>query len=136
MLLASDAKYIHLLLIFHTFQRYTIQFVQSFASLVQSFACLLFAYRTVAVVHFTEQIWIAKTVYWFRCVLVCEIGFTSWNARIALLRASMVVTYCIKLFQTGADGHNVILCYSLSSSRDNKLLLYTIYLCYWQFCFQ
>ena len=38
--------------------------------------------------------------------MVCKIGFTYWNAKIALLRASMVVTYYIKLFQTGADRHN------------------------------
>ena len=33
--------------------------------------------------------------------MVCKIGFTNWNAKIALLRASMVVTYYIKLFRTG-----------------------------------
>ena len=41
--------------------------------------------------------------------MVCKIGFTNWNAKIALLRASMVVTYYIKLFRTGADRHNGIL---------------------------
>ena len=41
--------------------------------------------------------------------MVCKIGFTNWNAKIALWRASMVVTYYIKLFQTGADRHNGIL---------------------------
>ena len=41
--------------------------------------------------------------------MVCKIGFTKCNAKIALLRASMVVTYCIKLFQTGADRHDGIL---------------------------
>ena len=69
----------------------------------------IFAYRTVAVVHFTDQNWISKTVYCIRCVMVCKIGFTNWNAKIALLRASMVVTYYIKLFRTGADRHNGIL---------------------------
>ena len=48
-------------------------------------------------------------VYCIRCMMVCKIGFTNWNAKIALLRASMVVTYNIKLFQTGADRHNGIL---------------------------
>ena len=69
----------------------------------------IFAYRTVTVVHFIDQNWISKTVYCIRCVMVCKIGFTNWNARIALLRASMVVTYYIKLFRTGADRHNGIL---------------------------
>ena len=69
----------------------------------------IFAYRTVAVVHCTDQNWISKTVYCIRCVMVCKIGFTNWNAKIALLRASMVVTYYIKLFRTGADRQNGIL---------------------------
>ena len=50
--------------------------------------------------------WISKIVYCFRCVMACKICFTKWNAKIALLRASMVVTYYIKLFRTGADRHN------------------------------
>ena len=41
--------------------------------------------------------------------MVCKIGFTNWNAKIALLRASMVVTYYIKLFRMGADRHHGIL---------------------------
>ena len=41
--------------------------------------------------------------------MVCRIGFTTWNAKIALLRTSMVITYYIKLFWTGADRHNGIL---------------------------
>ena len=69
-----------------------------------------FAYHTVVtVLHFTYQNWISKTVYCIRCVIVCKIGFTNWNAKIALLLASMVFTYYIKLFWTGADRHNGIL---------------------------
>ena len=41
--------------------------------------------------------------------MVCKIGFANWNAKIALLRASMVVTYYIKLFRTVTDRHNGIL---------------------------
>ena len=41
--------------------------------------------------------------------MVCKIGFTNWNAKIAFLRTSMVVTYYIKLFRTEADRHNCIL---------------------------
>ena len=33
----------------------------------------------------------------------------NWNAKIALLLASMVVTYYIELFRSGADRHNDIL---------------------------
>ena len=66
----------------------------------------IFAYRTVAVVHFTDQNWISKTVYCIRSVMVCKIGFTNWNSKIALLRASMVVTYYIKLSRTEADRRN------------------------------
>ena len=43
-----------------------------------------------------------------RCEMVHKIGFTNWNAKIALLRASMIVTYQIKLFQTGANRHEGI----------------------------
>ena len=35
--------------------------------------------RTVAVVHFTDQNWLPKTVYCIRCVMVCKIGFTNWE---------------------------------------------------------
>ena len=41
--------------------------------------------------------------------MACKIGLTNCNAKIALLRASMVVTYYTKLFRTGADRHNSIL---------------------------
>ena len=41
--------------------------------------------------------------------MVFKIGFTNQNAKITLLRASMVVTYYIKLFRTGAERHNGIL---------------------------
>ena len=51
----------------------------------------IFAYRTVTDVHFTDQNQISKTVYNIRNVMVFKIGFTNWNAKIALLRASMVV---------------------------------------------
>ena len=64
--------------------------------------------RTVTVVHFTDQNRISRTVYCIRYVMVCKIGFTNWNAKIALLRVPMVVTYCNKLFWTGADRHNGI----------------------------
>ena len=50
-----------------------------------------------------------RTVYCIRCGVVCKIGFINWNAKIALLRSSLVVTYYIKLFRTGADRHNGIL---------------------------
>ena len=69
----------------------------------------IFAYRTAAVVHFTDQNWIPKTVYYIRRVMVCRIGFTTRNAKIALLRTSMVITYYIKLFRRGADRHNGVL---------------------------
>ena len=69
----------------------------------------IFVYRTVAVMHFTNQNWISKIVYCVRCVMVCKIGFTDWNAKIALLRASMVVTYYIKHFRKSADRRNGIL---------------------------
>ena len=69
---------------------------------------ICFSY-TVTVVHFTDQNWISKTVYCIRCVMDCKIVFTNWNAKIELLRASMVVTYYIKLFRTGANRYNGIL---------------------------
>ena len=48
--------------------------------------------------------------------MVCKIGFTDWNAKIALLHVSMVVTYYIKVFWTGADRLNVS---TPSTRRDN-----------------
>ena len=41
--------------------------------------------------------------------MVCKIGFTNCSPKIALLCASMVVTYYIKLLRTEADRHNDIL---------------------------
>ena len=41
--------------------------------------------------------------------MVCKIVFTNSNAKPSLLRASMVVTYYIKLFQMGANKHNGVL---------------------------
>ena len=68
----------------------------------------IFAFRMVKVAHFTDQNWISKTVYCFRCELVCKIGFTDGNPKIALLRSTMVGTYYINVFWTGADRHNGI----------------------------
>ena len=62
-------------------------------------------YGTVAAAHFTDQNWIPKTDSCIKCVMDFKIDFTNWNAKIALLRASMVVTYYIKLFRTQADRH-------------------------------
>ena len=58
---------------------------------------------------FTDQNWIPKILYCIRCVMVCKIGFTNWNAKIALLRVSLVVTYLVVIFWMGADRHNGIL---------------------------
>ena len=41
--------------------------------------------------------------------MVSKIGFANWNEKMTLLHASVVVTYYIKLFRTGADRHNGIL---------------------------
>ena len=41
--------------------------------------------------------------------MVCKIGCKNWNAKIALLCASMVVAYYIKRFRKEADRHNGIL---------------------------
>ena len=69
----------------------------------------MLTYLTVPVVHFTDQNRISKSMYCIRCVMTCKISFIIWNAKIALLHASMVVTYYIKLFQVGANRHNNIL---------------------------
>ena len=79
------------------------------------------AYRTVAVVHFTDENWIPKFVYCIRCVMVCKIGFTNWNVKIALSRASMVVTYYIKLFRTEDDRRNGILMSPLFLVAETKI---------------
>ena len=63
----------------------------------------------IVVVHFTDQNWIPKTVYCIRRAMVCKIGFNNCNAKIALLCASMVVIYYVKLFQMGTDRHSSIL---------------------------
>ena len=40
---------------------------------------------------------------------VLKIDFTNWNAKIALSRAGMAVTYCTKLLRTTTGRHNGIL---------------------------
>ena len=80
----------------------------------------IFACHTA--VHFTDWKWISKTVYCIRYVMVCKIGFAKWNTKIALLGASMVVTYCIKLFQTGADRYSGILMSLLLLLQRQKAL--------------
>ena len=68
------------------------------------------AYCKVAVVHFTDQNWIPKTVYCISCMMACKIGFSKWNADFFFFfRESMAVICYIKLFRTGADRHNGIL---------------------------
>ena len=37
----------------------------------------IFAYRKIAVVYFTDQNWISKTVYRISCVMVCKTNFTN-----------------------------------------------------------
>ena len=74
--------------------------------------------------HFTDQNGIPDIVYCIRCVMVCKISFTNWNAKIALLRASMVVSYYIKLFRTGADRHNGILMSLLLLVAETKTVKY------------
>ena len=61
-------------------------------------------------------------VWGVQCVVVCKIGFTNWNAKIALLCGFMVVTYYIKLFRTGADRQRYFNVSTPSSRRDNKQL--------------
>ena len=53
--------------------------------------------------------------------MVCKVGFTNWNAKIALLCASLVVTYYVKLFRTGTDRHNVILMFLLLLVAETKI---------------
>ena len=83
----------------------------------------IFACHTA--VHFTNWKWISKIVYYIRYVMVCKIGFAKWNTKIALLGASMVVTYCITFPNRGrqiqwyfnvsspsvAETKSFILCY-------------------------
>ena len=47
--------------------------------------------------------------------------FPLGNGKVALLRASMVVTYYIKLFRTGADRHNGILMSHLLLVAETKM---------------
>ena len=47
--------------------------------------------------------------------------FPAENGKVALLRASMVVTYYIKLFRTGADRHNGILMSHLLLVAETKM---------------
>ena len=57
-----------------------------FLRIVQEWLCILQ----------TDQKWIPKSVYCIRCAVVCKIVTTNWSAKIALLRASVVITYYIK----------------------------------------
>ena len=58
--------------------------------------------------------------------MVCKIRFTNWNAKITVLRASMIITYNIKLFRTGADRHNgILMSLRVFSNTKNVLFLNT-----------
>ena len=59
-------------------------------------------------------------MYCIRCVMFCKIGFINCNAKITLLRASMLVTYYIKLFRTGTYRHNAILMFLLLLVAEKK----------------
>ena len=54
--------------------------------------------------------------------MVCKIGFNNWNAKIALSRASMVVTFYIKHFRTGVNRHNGILMSLLLLVAKTKII--------------
>ena len=76
----------------------------------------IFAYPTVTVVYFTDQNWISKTVNCIRSVkyFIAPNSQRGWRKPanwmcFALLHASMVVTYYIKLFRAGTDRRNDIL---------------------------
>ena len=71
--------------------------------------------------HFTH--WIPKSLYCIRCMMVCKICFTNWNAKIAFLRTSMVVTYYIKLFRTGPTDNGILNVSTPSSRRDNYRIM-------------
>ena len=47
--------------------------------------------------------------FWFFWTKFAQKGYPVEHGKIALVRVSMVVTYYIKLFRTGADRHNGIL---------------------------
>ena len=48
-------------------------------------------------------------IFFFLLPNLPEKGISVENGKIALVRASMVVTYYIKVFRAGADRHNSIL---------------------------
>ena len=52
--------------------------------------------------------------------MVCKIGFTNRNGKIAVLRASMVVTYYIKPLNGGRQTQQYFNVSSSSSRRDKK----------------
>ena len=78
----------------------------------------IFSYHKVA--QFTDQNEISATVCCIRYVMVCKIVFTNWNANIALLRGSMVVTHYIKTFPNGGRQTQRYFNVSSPSSRWDK----------------
>ena len=64
------------------------------------------------------------------CVIICKTCFTNWNAKIAILCASMVVTYYAKLFRMGADRHNDILMSLLLLVTETKRFYFESF-CLW-----
>ena len=91
-----------------------------------------------SVVQVTDQNWISKTVYCIRCVMVCKIGFTNGNAKIALLRALMVVAYYIKFFQTGQQTERCFRACLHETQSEHKPVwnlnpLWKVVLFSWQF---
>ena len=92
----------------------------------------IFEYRRKAVGHFTGKTWMSQTVYCIRCVMICKIGFTNRIAKIALLRASMVVTYYNVLFRTGAERYNgILMSLQLLVAETISKFFYWFCLFYW-----
>ena len=67
------------------------------------------------------QLKLSILIFWIK--FANKRAFPVGNEKIALARASMVVTCYIKLFRTGADRHNGYFNVSSPSSRrDNKIV--------------
>ena len=67
--------------------------------------------------HFTDHNWIPKTIYCIRCLMVCKIGFTNWNSKIALLCVFLGITDFIP---NGGQQTQWYYNVSIPSSRRDK----------------
>ena len=82
-----------------------------------------------AVVHFTDQSWISKTVYCIRCVMVCKMVLQTETQKSHFRVRPWLLLTALKFPNWGRQTQRYFNVSSPASHRDNNLnkLTYIIY---------